>query len=188
MSDRMSESKQPPSPPREKSSFGLVIALVAIAVIAYLMLQNRSGTEAQLAGVAMPPLEVHGWFNSPQPVTNESLRGKVVLVDCWFVDCPPCRAAMPELVEFNRRFREQGLQLIGLSIDEGEDARRAEGFIKSVPGFDWPVGYGAQIPVIDILGIRAFPTMVLFDKGGRAVWVGHSLDGLEQATLAALAK
>lgn len=142
----MPDDKDVKSPPtREKSSLGLVIALVAIAVIAYAVLQNRGGSEAQMQGVALPPLEVHGWFNSPQPVTNESLRGKVVLVDCWFVDCPPCRAAMPELVEFNRRFRDQNFQLIGLSIDEGADAQRAEGFIKSVPGFDWPVGYGARI-------------------------------------------
>jgi thiol-disulfide isomerase/thioredoxin len=178
-----------PPAPREGGSAGFLVILVAIAVVAYVALRsNQSGTDAQLQGVAMPPLEVHGWFNSPRPVTNESLRGKVVLVDCWFVDCPPCRAAMPELVEFNRRFRGEGLQLIGLTIDANDDARRADEFIKSVPGFDWPVGYGAQIPVIDILGIRGFPTLILFDKAGRAVWSGHSLSGLEQATLAALAK
>lgn len=174
---------------RDGGSAGFVVVLVAIAVVAYVALRsNRSAPESQLEGVVMPPLEVGGWFNSPRPVSNESLRGKVVLVDCWFVDCPPCRAAMPHLVEYNRRFRDQGVQLIGLTVDQGDDAKRAEEFIKSVPGFDWPVGYGAQIPVMDILGIHAFPTLILFDKAGRAVWVGNGLEGLERATLAALAK
>lgn len=183
-----SKDDQPPAA-RSGGSAGFWVVLVAIAVAAFVALRSqRSAPDARLQDVTMPPLEVHGWFNSPRPLTNESLRGKVVLVDCWFVDCPPCRAAMPELVEFNRRFSDQPFQLIGLTIDEGADAQRAEEFIKSIPGFDWPVGYGARMPVVDILGIRSFPTLVLFDKSGHAVWAGHSLDGLEQATLAALAK
>ena len=40
----------------------------------------------------------------------------------------------------------------------------------------------------DLLGIRATPTYVLFDRTGRSVWAGHSLNGLEEAAVAALAK
>ena len=181
-------SKDAVRPPQQSGgSLGLVIVLVAAAVLAYVALRSTGPSDQQLAGVMLPPLEVQGWFNVQRPLRNEDLRGKVVLLDCWFVGCPPCRAAMPRLVEFNRRFRSQGLQLVGLTIDSGEEARQAEAFARSIPGLDWPVGYGAQIPVQDILGINEFPTLVLFDKSGRAVWAGHSEQGLEAATLSALA-
>jgi thiol-disulfide isomerase/thioredoxin len=171
-------------------NFGLVVVLVAAVALAYVALRpsELGSGGGELLGVALPPLEVAGWFNTPAPVTNEDLRGKVVLVDCWFVGCPPCRAAMPRLVEFNRRYHEQGLQLIGLTIDSGSDAKAAEAFVKTIPGLDWPIGYGAEIPVQGVLGVTGFPTLILFDKSGRAVWAGHSERGLEAATVAALAK
>ena len=53
-------------------------------------------------------------------------------------------------------------------------------------GLDWPIGYGAQMPFA-VMGIEALPTLVLFDKSGKSVWAGHSLSGLDDAAIAALA-
>ena len=181
------DNDQPAPAPRERSPFGFAAVMVALAVGAYFLLHMNGPAESQDVGVPFPPLEVHGWFNVDRPLTTEDLRGKVVLLDCWFVGCPPCRAAMPRLVEFNKRFRGQEFQLVGLTVDTGEDAHQAELFAKTIPGFDWPVGYGAQIPVMDILGVYEFPTMFLFDKSGRSVWKGHSEYGLEEAVVKALA-
>jgi len=122
----MTTSDEPGSAPRQRGSFGFLVVLVALAMVAYVALRSNRSAEPKLSGVALPPLEVAGWFNVARPVRNEDLRGKVVLVDCWFVDCPPCRAAMPRLVEFHRRFRDSGLELIGLTLDSGSDVPRAE--------------------------------------------------------------
>ena len=183
----MTTSDEPGSAPRQRGSFGFLVVLVALAMVAYVALRSNRSAEPKLSGVALPPLEVAGWFNVARPVRNEDLRGKVVLVDCWFVDCPPCRAAMPRLVEFHRRFRDSGLELIGLTLDSGSDVPRAESFVKSVAGVDWPIGYGAEIP-LSILGVHEFPTLILFDKSGRSVWAGHGFGGLDEAVLKALAE
>ena len=45
------------------------------------------------------------------------LRGKVVLVNYWATWCAPCRKEMPTLDTFYRRYHEQGLEMIGISID-----------------------------------------------------------------------
>jgi thiol-disulfide isomerase/thioredoxin len=182
----MTDAKQPPVPPRESGSFGFVVVLVALAVVAYVALRSNRAAESQFVSVALPPLEVAGWFNAATPVSNESLRGRVVLLDCWFVDCPPCRAAMPHLVEFHNKFRNSGVAVIGLTPDSGSDVPRAEAFVKSIPGIDWPIGYGAQIP-LEILGVHEYPTLILFDKSGRSIWAGHGFDGLEDAVIKALA-
>jgi thiol-disulfide isomerase/thioredoxin len=48
-------------------------------------------------------------------------RGKVVLVNFWATWCSPCRAEMPALDSFYKRYHGQGLVLLGLSVDDAHD-------------------------------------------------------------------
>lgn len=170
-----------------RSNSSIVWLFVIAAVVAYFLFRAQTPTSEQLQGVLLPPLEVSGWFNSERPIAAEDLRGKLVVLDCWFVDCPPCRASMPFLAAFHQKFSGQGVQVIGLTPDQDADAKRAQTFIQEIPGVDWPIGYGAFIP-LDILGVHEFPTLILFDREGRSIWAGHDVHGLEQATVAALAR
>ena len=47
-------------------------------------------------------------------------KGKVLLVNIWGTWCGPCRAEMPHLVEMQNKFRDQGLEVIGLNIGDGQ--------------------------------------------------------------------
>jgi cytochrome c biogenesis protein CcmG, thiol:disulfide interchange protein DsbE len=49
------------------------------------------------------------------------LRGKVVLVNYWATWCAPCKVEMPTLSAFYRRYRDQGLEIIGISVDFKSD-------------------------------------------------------------------
>ena len=159
----MTNSNDGGSKPRERGSFGFALLLFAVAIVVYFALQRQPSGSTRLIGLPLPPLVAAGWFNAAAPPSNESLRGKVVVLDCWFVDCPPCRASMPHLVEFHKKFRNQDVVLIGLTPDSGSDVPRAEEFIRSVPGIDWPIGYDARIP-LGVLEINAYPTMIVFDR------------------------
>lgn len=52
------------------------------------------------------------------------LRGKVLVVDFWATWCPPCRKQAPQLAELERRYRRQGLEIIGLSLNPARRAPR----------------------------------------------------------------
>ena len=50
-----------------------------------------------------------------------SYRGKVVLLDFWATWCDPCREEIPHFVELQKRYGDQGLQIIGVSMDDSPD-------------------------------------------------------------------
>ncbi len=52
-----------------------------------------------------------------RPLKLSDYRGKVVMLDFWATWCGPCRAEIPRFVQLQRRYGEQGLAIIGISMD-----------------------------------------------------------------------
>jgi cytochrome c biogenesis protein CcmG/thiol:disulfide interchange protein DsbE len=57
---------------------------------------------------------------SGQMKTLSDYRGKVVILDFWATWCPPCRMTIPELVRLQERYRDKGLVVLGISLDDPE--------------------------------------------------------------------
>ena len=67
-----------------------------------------------LIGQPMIPLAGATWLNGP-PLAAEELRGKVVLLDFWAVWCGPCIATFPQLREWQERYADRGLVIVGVT-------------------------------------------------------------------------
>ena len=100
-------------------------------------------------------------------------RGKVVLMDFWSTWCGPCKAAMPSMQKLHDKYKDQGLQLFGISMWERDP--------EDAPEFVEDVEYSYQFLLNgDELGERfdipSIPTFMLVDKEGKLSMfhIGHS--------------
>ena len=70
-------------------------------------------------------------------------RGKVVVVDFWRTDCAPCRHLVPQLAELSRKYRDKGLEVVGLTSDDPVNQEEVVKFLKAFSA-DYTVGYDNQ--------------------------------------------
>ena len=112
-------------------------------------------------GQPAPPLKVVS--TSGQPITLSNYKGYVLVIDFFATWCPPCREAVPHLVGLNRKYGKQGLQILGLSLDEGDEGG-VKDFISS-KRINYPVALAGQDVQSDY-GLRSLPTVYVIDKRG----------------------
>lgn len=108
-------------------------------------------------------------------------HARLLLLDFWGTWCPPCRAAIPHLVQMQRQYGQQGLDVIGIAYEEGttdEQARKVKAMRERL-GINYRLLLGAEAsrcPVKSQMGVGGFPTLILLDEYGHLLWRTEGLD------------
>ena len=114
-------------------------------------------------------------------LTLSEYQGKVILLDFWATWCPPCRQEIPGFVDLYRRYKNEGLEVIGISLDQSEPETIKE-FMQDF-SINYPVVMGDNEVTRAYGGIRALPTTFLVNRHGKIVkkYVGaRSMEEFEQ--------
>ena len=126
-----------------------------------------------------------------------ALRGKIVVLNMWATWCGPCVMEFPELVKFSRAYRDRGVAVIGLSMDDpGKAMQVVPPFLQkqkaTFPVYIMKTGSEETIvKVVDKYWEGSIPMTYVFDRAGRLQTrlVGaKNIDQFEMAVRPLLAK
>jgi thiol-disulfide isomerase/thioredoxin len=125
-----------------------------------------------------PAWKNQSWLNADHPITLESLRGRVVLLNFWVFTCVNCTNTVPSLVDFDRKYREQGLTIIGIHTPEfppysGEHDKKNLARALEQYGITYPNAQDNDNATWDLYGIRYWPSFVLIDAKGEVRHYGY---------------
>ena len=172
----------------------LYTGVALFAITAGLLLRGQlisSDSQAGVRGQAEnrePKIYSRGQPAGPED-NNQPLSqwlGKVMVVNFWASWCEPCRKEIPEFIEFQEKFRTNGLVFVGIAVDQKE---RAAAFSKEI-GINYPVLVGDMkaMALAEAAGNRqgALPFTVIIDRSGKIT--GTKLGRLSQSKLESMVK
>lgn len=90
---------------------GLVL-IVGVIVVGGAMIAGGSRDGARTIALSPTPT-----VTADVQQSLEAYRGKVVILDFWATWCPPCRVEIPGFIALQNKYRDQGLEVVGISID-----------------------------------------------------------------------
>ena len=117
--------------------------LLILAVLCFFSCSSGSKVDSKLDGrvaeMNLPMLAGGG-------VKFNDLVGKdkVVLVNFWATWCGPCRREIPDLVALHKQFKDKGVEIVGLTIEDPQmEAERVKGFVQQF-AMDYRVGFSTK--------------------------------------------
>jgi thiol-disulfide isomerase/thioredoxin len=154
---------------RTRNVVGVFLLALLIAGGIYAVLRRRSEEREQhiraLANrVPAPEFSLTDLEGKPLQLT--AFRGKIVLLDYWATWCAPCKIEVPHLVELQKKYGSQGLQIIGISMDD--DSAPVETFARDL-AINYPVALGNAPLAQSYGGVLGLPVAFLIDRNGRIV-------------------
>jgi len=147
---------------------------MALAVVAFLAiitsltwsspLQNGSQvtTDQSIAAPSWQLKDVND-----KTIHSADFKGKVVILVFWATWCVPCRMEIPGFIALQKKYAQQGLVVVGASVDEG-GASMVKQFMEKL-GMNYPVVLADEKMQDQFGGIEVVPTTFVIDREGHIV-------------------
>jgi peroxiredoxin len=123
---------------------------------------GNSGAAATAPGHPAPDFDLSDLQGNQVKLSD--LRGKAVVLNFWATWCPPCKQEIPWFVELQKRYGSQGLQIVGISMDDG-DPREVIKFAAE-NSINYPILFGVEKVANQYGGIDYLPTTFYIDRNG----------------------
>ncbi len=172
------EPQAQPQPQKPRLNRDATVIVVVVLVIAGMLIAGKrltkpptpgasiSGSNAALKGKPAPDFQLTDLDGNN--VRLADLRGKAVLLNFWATWCPPCKIEMPWFVDLQKQYGPQGLQIVGVAMDEGNAHDAVAKFAKEM-GLNYTVLLGDDKVADQYGGVDALPTTFYIGRDGKIV-------------------
>lgn len=160
----------------------VVILAVVVALAAAGYKASQWSTQAQLQGHTIEPADAEE-IATRKPVqdfilTEENgatkklsdFRGNVVILSFWASWCGPCLAELPTFAEIEKKFREKGLRVISVNVDEGEEGRVFAKDFWPKKGLQFTNYFDVKKDLANQFEVDMLPSNFVIDRQGRLVF------------------
>jgi thiol-disulfide isomerase/thioredoxin len=159
-----------PAPQGGRNPLALVVVAVLVTGMLYFgfhMARHAGAVPTQRLGFSTPAPDFTLESLDGKNITLSDLRGKAVLLNFWATWCTPCKIEMPWFVELQKEYGPQGLQVIGIAMDDsGKDD--IVKFAKDM-GVNYPVLLGKEAVGDAYGGVPALPETFFIGRDGKIV-------------------
>ena len=161
----------PPPPKGGRNPLALAVVAVVAAAMLYFgfHMARRSGTDHApgVLGYGTPAPNFTLQTLDGKDVSLADFRGKAVVVNFWATWCGPCKIETPWLVELQNQYGSQGLQVVGVAMDDSGKDEIAK-FAKDM-GVNYPVLLGKESVGDAYGGVPALPESFFVGRDGKIV-------------------
>lgn len=160
-----------------RNAAAILIVTLVVAVMIYAGVRSSRGPKTSSMIGHSEPLPANEAKGKQAPdfvlqdlqgkqVKLSDFRGKAVLLNFWATFCGPCKVEMPWLVELQKQYGPQGLQIVGVALDDsGRDA--IDKFAKEM-GVNYTILQGKD-DVGDAYGAVGLPATYYIDRNGKII-------------------
>lgn len=114
-----------------------------------------------------------------QKMDQARFADSVLLVDLWGTWCQPCREAIPRLADLYGKYKQHGLEILGLAYEQGGSPQEQAEAVRKFAAehkITWTLALGDEAIKKQVPGFSGYPTLVLFQRGLKHVktWSGFN--------------
>ena len=137
-------------------------------------------------GDAAPALKVEKWIKGGPVDVKDGKH--IYVVEFWATWCGPCRASIPHMTALQKKYKDKGVVMVGVSIDEAAKRKTRENVEPFVKDMGEKMEYAIALDENDASTDKAYMDAFKFDgipcafiigKDGKILWAGNSDDGSE---------
>ena len=144
------------------------------------MLANLKQASESAEGMTIKDFTQPGLDGTPVSLLGEVSKSKITVIDFWASWCGPCRQEMPFMVELYDKYKDKGLGIIGISLDEDSDAWKAATQQLNIPWVQMSDLKGWENVIAKHFCVTSIPHTIVVDQQGKILKRGLRSEKLEE--------
>ena len=144
------------------------------------MLGNLKQAAESAEGMTIKDFTQPGLDGTPLSLLGEVAKSKITVIDFWASWCGPCRQEMPFMLELFGKYKDKGLGIIGISLDEDSDAWKAATQQLNIPWVQMSDLKGWENAIAKHFCVNSIPHTIVVDQQGKILKRGLRGEKLEE--------